>query len=247
MRLLKAVTAMATVRRVHPNGRLAAQVVGFTSLTIAFAGTNGADIRLAQSSASNPTAYAYYPGSNEGGDVWFGTSYNYTNPKLGDYYYLTHIHELGHALGLKQGQSGGGVANVALPTDRLGAQYDEARRPEGSARRRRTVRVRHRVQRLWRRNALHLPGQRHLHRRHVLLSAIVRRAPGTVRQSARRLRRDIGMWPQQLRPGRGLHGRRRLLHACDVRGLHWSVRQPARWLRWHAGVRGQQLCPRRGV
>ena len=100
-----------------------AQVVGFTNLTIAFAGTNGADMRLAQSSASNPTAYAYYPGSNEGGDVWFGTQHNYRSPTLGTYEYLTHIHEIGHSLGLKHSHEAGGVANVAVPAAHDALEY----------------------------------------------------------------------------------------------------------------------------
>ena len=98
-------------------------VAEYTNLAVEYAGTNSADIRIAQSSAANPTAYAYYPGSDEGGDVWFGTSYNYRNPKLGDYYYLTHIHELGHALGLKHSQESGGVANVAVPTGHDALEY----------------------------------------------------------------------------------------------------------------------------
>jgi serralysin len=105
--------------------KIMSQVESLTNLQIEHSTSNTADIRVAQSSAANPTAYAYYPNSyySEGGDVWFGTSYNYTNPKLGDYYYLTHIHELGHALGLKHGQSGGGVANVALPADRDALEF----------------------------------------------------------------------------------------------------------------------------
>jgi Ca2+-binding RTX toxin-like protein len=104
--------------------KIMAQIEGFTNLNIDYAGTNSADIQIAQSSEANPTAYAYYPGSYaEGGDVWFGTSYNYTNPKLGDYYYLTHLHEIGHAFGLKHGQTAGGVANVALPGDRDALEY----------------------------------------------------------------------------------------------------------------------------
>ena len=38
------------------------QMIGnYTNLTITFAGTDGADIRLAGSDDANPTAYAYYP------------------------------------------------------------------------------------------------------------------------------------------------------------------------------------------
>jgi Ca2+-binding RTX toxin-like protein len=100
-----------------------AQIAGFTNLTIQFAGTNGADIRFAQSSVANPTAYAYYPGNNEGGDVWFGTDYNYRSPTLGSYEYITHIHELGHALGLKHSQDPDGVANVAVPAAHDALEY----------------------------------------------------------------------------------------------------------------------------
>lgn len=95
-----------------------AQVASFTNLTLQFAGTNGADIRIAQSSEANPTAYAYYPfNDNEGGDIWFGTNYNFRDARLGDYFYHAHLHEAGHALGLKHSQELGGVANVALPAD----------------------------------------------------------------------------------------------------------------------------------
>ena len=95
-----------------------ALILSYTNASIQFAGTNGADIRVAQSSAANPTSYAYYPSNNvtgTGGDVWFGTTYNYSLAKLGNYYFTTAIHELGHAFGLKHSQELGGVANVAVP------------------------------------------------------------------------------------------------------------------------------------
>ncbi len=50
-----------------------------------------------------------------GGDVWFGTAYNYSLAALGNYYFTTALHELGHAFGLKHSQETGGVANVAVP------------------------------------------------------------------------------------------------------------------------------------
>src|SRR5258705_3427783 len=94
----------------------AALISGYTNAAIQFAGTNGADIAVAQSSAANPTSYAYYPSNNPtGGDVWFGTQYNYSLAALGNYYFTTAIHELGHAFGLKHSQETGGVANVAVP------------------------------------------------------------------------------------------------------------------------------------
>ncbi|MCC6776625.1 MAG: M10 family metallopeptidase, partial [Hyphomicrobiales bacterium] len=98
-------------------------VESFTNLDISDAGFNGADIRLAQSSAANPTAYAYYPSSSYlGGDVWFGTNYNYTNPIVGTYQFHTHIHELGHALGLKHGHTAGG-GNAAVPADKDSLEF----------------------------------------------------------------------------------------------------------------------------
>jgi serralysin len=73
---------------------------------------------IAQSPDANPTAYAYYPSSNAaGGDVWFGTNYlSYRNPILSTYAYETHIHEIGHTLGLKHGHETSGFG--AVPADR---------------------------------------------------------------------------------------------------------------------------------
>jgi serralysin len=98
-------------------------VESYTNLDISYAGTGTSDIRLGQSKSANPTAYAYLPGTNRGGDVWFGDNYDYRSPKLGDYYYVTHIHEIGHALGLKHAQDAGGVANVAVPSDHDALEY----------------------------------------------------------------------------------------------------------------------------
>jgi serralysin len=56
----------------------------FTNLSISDAGFGGADLRIGESTSANPTAYAYYPsGTATGGDVWFGTRYDYGDPKLG--------------------------------------------------------------------------------------------------------------------------------------------------------------------
>jgi Ca2+-binding RTX toxin-like protein len=98
-------------------------VSSFTNLNITLAGTGTANIQLAHSSDADPTAYTYYPGGPTGGDIWFGTSYNYTQPRVGDYSFLTHIHEIGHALGLKHSFSGGGVSNVTVPSDHDSLEY----------------------------------------------------------------------------------------------------------------------------
>ena len=92
-------------------------ISSYTNATIQFAGADGADIMVAQSPAANPTSYAYYPGNvPAGGDVWFGTAYDYSKAALGNYYFTTALHELGHAFGLKHSQETGGVANVAVPS-----------------------------------------------------------------------------------------------------------------------------------
>ena len=81
----------------------------FTELT----GSNAANatIRLA-GSATPSTSYAYFPGIfSRDGDVWFGNIRN--DPTLkGSYAFSTYLHEIGHALGLKHGQSDDGTHGV---------------------------------------------------------------------------------------------------------------------------------------
>jgi serralysin len=99
-------------------------ILSYTNADVQYAGTNGADIMIAQSPAANPTAYAYYPGNYAaGGDVWFGTQYNFSLAKLGNYYFTTALHELGHAFGLKHSQEAGGPANVAVPSAHDDSEY----------------------------------------------------------------------------------------------------------------------------
>ncbi|MCA1365081.1 M10 family metallopeptidase C-terminal domain-containing protein, partial [Bradyrhizobium sp. IC4059] len=99
-------------------------ILSYTNANIQYAGTNGADLMIAQSPAANPTAYAYYPSNYaSGGDIWFGTQYNFSLAKLGNYYFTTALHELGHALGLKHSHEAEGPANVALPTAHDSSEY----------------------------------------------------------------------------------------------------------------------------
>jgi len=75
---------------------------------IAFNETSGGtgDLRFGRTTnAENEAAHAYYPGSREGGDVWFaqGSWHNASGATVakGSYDYLVVMHEIGHAIGLK--------------------------------------------------------------------------------------------------------------------------------------------------
>ena len=76
--------------------------VTFTQITET--SSQSADLRYAESSQPS-TAWGYYPSTSpEGGDAWFSSSGLYNNPVVGNYAWLTIIHETGHLLGLKHPQ-----------------------------------------------------------------------------------------------------------------------------------------------
>lgn len=73
---------------------------GFTNLSVSETTSTNANLRFAQSDDPGELAHAYYPTTHEaGGDSWFGTG-QYVDPIMGNYEWMSILHETGHALGL---------------------------------------------------------------------------------------------------------------------------------------------------
>jgi serralysin len=121
--------------------------LGFFELTES--STQVGDIRFAWTSATDTTStgrnawgWTYYPGSNapQSGDIWLSTTSNSAqdnNWSVGSYNYMSLLHEIGHALGLKHPfegsntlSSGLDVRNYTLMsyTDPTQAQWVEVKR-----------------------------------------------------------------------------------------------------------------------
>lgn len=64
---------------------------------------DGGQIRFGSNYQASSAGYAYYPSDSDiGGDVMIANNYDYNlNPEEGGYGYLTILHEIGHAIGLK--------------------------------------------------------------------------------------------------------------------------------------------------
>lgn len=78
-------------------------IEGLTNLKVGAGSNTDATVRFAMSDDPS-TAWATPPwASKNGGDVWFGRTYNKGNPVAGNYEWATILHEVGHALGLKHG------------------------------------------------------------------------------------------------------------------------------------------------
>ncbi|MDF1793285.1 MAG: matrixin family metalloprotease [Thalassobaculaceae bacterium] len=64
---------------------------------------DGGQIRFGANYQSSSAGYAYYPSTSDiGGDVLIANNFDYNlSPDVGGYGYLTMLHEIGHAIGLK--------------------------------------------------------------------------------------------------------------------------------------------------
>ena len=107
-------------------------IESYTNLAFTYAGATVADVAFGQTSLAT-TAYAIFPGDGRSGDVWFGNDFR--NPRVGDYAFLTHLHEIGHALGLKHPHEANGSMTTLLPaySDWLGATVMSYRDHPGGA------------------------------------------------------------------------------------------------------------------
>ena len=129
--------ALSATQQTAAQGALAAwaAVANLSFTQISEASTNVGDIRLTWTSAGSSGewghAYTPEPGSPASGDVWIyysASSKTTTNPwTAGSYNYMSLIHELGHALGLKHpgnyNVSGGLPSGPFLPASQDTRQY----------------------------------------------------------------------------------------------------------------------------
>jgi len=99
-----------------------ANVADLTFVQVADTATSVGDIRAAYTApefqSTTTVAWAYYPGdAPAAGDVWFSSEHVSATDDWtpGSFAFLTVMHELGHALGLKHPFEASGVTGVTLP------------------------------------------------------------------------------------------------------------------------------------
>ncbi len=87
---------MATVRTIYR------QISSFTNLTFTEVAPAAGDLQFAMTDQTS-IAFGYYPYPDQkGGDSWYNNSSGlFDSPQVGNYAYLTFLHEVGHTLGLK--------------------------------------------------------------------------------------------------------------------------------------------------
>ena len=98
---------------------------------VAAANPNSADIRFSNSSTGVSYAHAYYPGETGAdsfswqkaqGSIWLNPAYSsLSDPDVGEYGFMTFVHEIGHALGLNHP----GAYNGGSPTYANDAEYEQ--------------------------------------------------------------------------------------------------------------------------
>lgn len=103
--------------------KMYAAVANVTFTEVTESATVHGDLRYAESDKPS-TAWAYYPSTAAaGGDAWFNNSKNYYDyPVMGNYAFLTMLHETGHAMGLKHPQDAIGSFGV-MPLDHDSLEY----------------------------------------------------------------------------------------------------------------------------